>query len=221
MTVKDLINYSIPPLKLSDNLLKAQDWMSEFHVHELPIVDGGKFLGFFNESLLFDDLAGAQQIGDFKIISEGLHLNQDEHFYALLKIAIENESNIVAVLDENNNYIGAVTTQDVIEAFSKMSSIKSPGTIIIMNIPFQDYSMNEISRLVEAEGGRVLSSFIDILETEGNLVKLTLKIDLENGSSIISAFERFGYQIISIFGKGDEDQLEKERLDTLLHYLQI
>jgi len=45
MRAKDLINYTIPPLKLSDRVDRAYQWMSEFHIHELPVVDEKKFIG--------------------------------------------------------------------------------------------------------------------------------------------------------------------------------
>ena len=41
MTAKDLINYTIPPLKLSDSVKKAQKLMEKFHVNEFPVVDKG------------------------------------------------------------------------------------------------------------------------------------------------------------------------------------
>lgn len=221
MRAKDLINYTIPPLKPTDSIEKAQSWMSEFHVHELPIVQNGVFLGFFNENLLFDHFTGAQKIEDYQFMSTGLFVEQNEHYYELLKKAYEAGSNLVAVLDENEKYLGAVTIQDVVEAFSKMSSINSPGTIIVLSMPQTDYSMTELSRIIESEGGKILSSFIENNEQHPGKIRVTIKLNLENGSAIISALERFGYTISSIFGKGDEELIEKERLDTLLRYLKV
>lgn len=221
MRAKDLINYTIPPLKPSDSIDKARSWMSEFHVHELPIVEKDNFLGFFNENLLFDHFTGAENIQDYQFMSTGLFVDQNEHYYELLKKAYEAGSNLVAVLDENQKYIGTVTIQDVVEAFSKMSSINSPGTIIVLSMAEIDYSMTELSRIIESEGGKILSSFIENNEQQPGKIRVTIKLNLENGSTIISALERFGYTISSIFGKGDEELIEKERLDTLLRYLKV
>ena len=84
-----------------------------------------------------------------------------------------------------------------------------------------DYSMTELSRIIESEGGKILSSFIENNEQQPGKIRVTIKLNLENGSAIISALERFGYTISSIFGKGDEELIEKERLDTLLRYLKV
>ena len=54
MTARDLINYTVPPLKLSDTVEKAQKWMSEFHTNEFPVVDKGVYFGIFSEDLIFN-----------------------------------------------------------------------------------------------------------------------------------------------------------------------
>ncbi|UXP33701.1 CBS domain-containing protein [Reichenbachiella agarivorans] len=220
MIARDLINYTIPPLKPSDKVSKAKRWMNEFHIHELPVVQNGEFVGIFNENLLFDQVQGAHRIEEFHLLSAHLHVDQNEHYYEVLKRAYEASSNIVAVLNEEKKYIGCVTIQDVVEAFSKMSAINSPGTIIVASMSMSDYSMAEISRIVESEGGKILSSFIENANQAG-MIRLTLKLNLENGSNIISSLQRFGYKITSIYGKGEESTFEKERLDTLMRYLKV
>ena len=39
MLVSDLITDEIPPLKLSDTVEMALDWMEQFKVSHLPVVD--------------------------------------------------------------------------------------------------------------------------------------------------------------------------------------
>lgn len=221
MRAKELINYTIPPLKLSDKVEKAKNWMNEFHVHELPVVENGSFLGIFTESLLFDQIENVNLIEDFHFVSTKLSINQDEHYFEILKNAYEANSNMVAVVDEENQYLGVVIIQDVIEAFSKMVSITSTGSIIILSMPMIDYSMAEISRIVESEGAKILSSFIEKDAIDPERIKLTLKLNMENSTLITSTLQRFGYNISTIFGKGEEEDFEKERLETLMRYLQV
>ena len=221
MRAKDLINYTIPPLKVTDKIEKALEWMRELHVHELPVVEDGKFLGLFNENLFIDVKADAEVVGDFQLISSHLFVNQDEHYYEVLKKAYDASSNLVAVVKEDNTYIGSVTIQDVVEAFSKMSSIHSPGTIIVLGMPASEYSMTEIGRIVESENGKILSSFVEQIEEDQDRIRVTIKINLDTANPIVSAFERYGYTVASIFGKENDNDLDKERLDTLMRYLKI
>lgn len=220
MRAKDLINYTIPPLKLSDSIVKARDWMGEFHLHELPVVKNDQFIGIFNENLIFDQMQNVNQIEDVQLLSAHLFVDQNEHYYEVLKKAYESSSSIVAVLNEDKKYLGCITVQDVVEAFSKMSAINSPGSIIVASMSMMDYSMAEISRIIESEGGKILSSFTEHAGDDEN-IRLTIKINLENSSAIVSSLQRFGYQIVAVFGKGEEDQFEQERLDILMRYLKV
>lgn len=221
MTAKDLINYMIPPLKPSEPVEKAIEWMRELHLNELPVVENGQFFGIFTESLLYDSDPEKPLISDFELLGSSLYLKGNEHYYELLKNAYDQGLNLVAVVDENEKYLGVVSILDVVSAFSKMSAINSPGSIITLSLPMIDYSMAEISRIIEAESGKILSSFVEANPEDNSKIRLTVKLNIENATNIISALERFGYLVVSKYGVSSDSDIEQERLDTLMKYLQI
>jgi hypothetical protein len=53
------------------------------------------------------------------------------------------------------------------------------------------------------------------------MIKLTLKINKTDLSSIIATLERFDYKIIAKFEDSKMDSSDKERLDILFKYLDI
>lgn len=221
MTAKDLINYTIPPLKLSDSIEKAQQWMREFHTREFPVVDEGNYYGIFSETMIFDQKNISPTISGYELKGLGVYVSPEEHYYDILKRSYAENLNLIAVVNGSNQYVGVISIQDVVEAFSKMSSIRSPGTIIVIPMKQIDYSLTEIARIVESEYGKILSSFIENHPDDPSMIRLTIKLNVENAKNIISALERFGFMISSIFGREDEDEVEKERLDTLMKYLKI
>jgi acetoin utilization protein AcuB len=54
MLAGELISDIIPPLKTSDSGLKALNWMDEFKVSHLPIVNHQAFLGLISDSDILD-----------------------------------------------------------------------------------------------------------------------------------------------------------------------
>ena len=58
-----------------------------------------------------------------------------------------------------------------------------------------DYSLAELSRLVEENNARILSSSVRQDPADVGKIKVTLKINLEDISSIVATFERFEYKI--------------------------
>ena len=220
MTAKDLINYTVPPLKLSDTVEKAQQWMTEFHTSEFPVVVEGEYFGLFNEDLILDSKNQKSLVGEFELKGREITVASDEHYYEILNKAYSENLNLIAVV-ENNEFLGVITIQDVVEAFSKMSAIRSPGAIIVISIAQIDYSMAEISRIIESEYGKILSSFIENDPEDTSKILVTIKLNIETATTIISTLERFGFVISSVFGKETVDYAEQERLDTLLKYLKI
>ena len=45
MLVKDLITEEVPPLKFSDSIDKALNWMEEFKVNHLSVIKGDQLIG--------------------------------------------------------------------------------------------------------------------------------------------------------------------------------
>jgi acetoin utilization protein AcuB len=220
MTAKDLINYTIPPLKLSDSVKKAQKWMEKFHVNEFPVVDKGEYYGIFSEDLIFDQKNKGDLINEYDLKGRGVYVTANEHYYEILNKSYTENLDLIAVLDEHQ-FLGVICIQDVVEAFSKMSSISSPGAIIVIMIPQIDYSMAEISRIIESEYGKILSSFVENHPDDPSKLLVTVKLNVESAKNIISALERFGFTISSIYKRETDNEVEQVRLDTLFKYLQI
>ena len=54
MIAKDLISFNVPPLKTTDTGDKALQWMTDFYVRHLPVVEEGKFVGLIGEDDVLD-----------------------------------------------------------------------------------------------------------------------------------------------------------------------
>jgi hypothetical protein len=84
-----------------------------------------------------------------------------------------------------------------------------------------EYSLAEISRIIESENGKVLSSFISTDPLDNNKIKLTLKIDKPELRHIKATLERFGYRILDQYQEVEEASSEEDRIGNLLRFLDI
>ena len=84
-----------------------------------------------------------------------------------------------------------------------------------------DYSLTEISRLIETENAKILSSTVKEDELDPLKIKLTIKINKTELAHIVATLERFGYKIIARYQESDQDNNEQERLNQLLKFLDI
>lgn len=221
MTAEELINHMIPPLKKTDDAHKAIIWMEELRCNQLPVVDNGRFVGLLSEDLILEENEIEKKVGDFELVGEKCVVKKGSHFYEVLKNASEFHVQTIGVVDDEERYIGAITVQDTITAFAQSAAVQLPGGIIVLSVNQIDYSLSEISRLVEENNAKILSSSVKIDELDPNKLKVTIKINRLELNHIVATLERFGYKIIARFQETNIQEAERDRLDMLLKYLDI
>lgn len=221
MHAYEYINNLIPPLKLSDKTGMALAWMEEIRTDVLPIIDKGNFLGLIKEETIYEVNNPETLIADIEPANPNCWVYSDKHIYDVLRVSSEQNSNIVAVLDRESNYLGIVTMEDSISAFADSLSIKSQGSVVILSLAMTDYSLAEISRIIESENTKILSSFITTDPLDDSKIKLTLKLDQTELRHIKATLERFGYKIIDHYQEESGVSSEEDRIGNLLRFLDI
>ena len=221
MIAEELINQMIPPLKLYDTVEKALRWMDEFRVNELPVVSNRRYMGLATEQHLIELTDRSQALRDLELEHQDVHVMQRQHFYDVMEAAIKNKIQVVPVLDEEQEYMGIITINDTIAAFGQMSALQGQGSILVLSMPERDYSLSQISRLIEEENVKILSAYVSPDEMDPYKIKLTLKLNTTDPSRIIATLERFEYRITAQFNDGNDNDVGRDRLDMLLKYLDI
>ncbi len=221
MIANEMINHMIPPLKPSDAAKKAVLWMEELRLNQLPVVEDGAFQGLISEDIILEDNDIDKLVSGFELIGKDCVVGQNAHFYNILKMASDNEVDLVGVIDDKNEYAGIITVQDIMTSFAQTAAVQVPGGIIILSIDQVDYSLSEISRLVEENEAKILSSSVKSDSLDHSRLKLTLKINKQDLTHIAATLERFGYKIISRFQETIIQESDKEKIDMLFKYLNI
>jgi acetoin utilization protein AcuB len=209
---EDLINHMIPPLKATDDAHKAIVWMEEFRCNYLPVVDDQRLLGFISEEIIFESNEIDKNVGHFKL---------DTHFYDILKVAADHKLQMVAVVNDDNTYNGVITVQDTLTSFAQTAAVQMPGGILVLSMNHFDYSLAEISRLIEENHAKILSSIVKEDPLNPQKIRLTLKINQKDLSRVVATLERFGYNVIGRYQETKPVAEEKDRLDMLMRYLDI
>ncbi len=221
MIAEELINDMVPALTMKDDAEKAILWMGELRTNYLPVIEQSQFRGFITEEIIFENNDLSKSISAIKLISDNCYLNKNQHFYNVIKLFKEFNIDMVAILDDDTTYMGVVTIDDIMNAFSQTSAIQSPGGIIIISLKQIDYSLAQIARLIEENNAKILSSYINNDPLENDKVMLTLKVNTTEISRIIRTLERFEYTIIAEFKETPNKIDEKDRLDLLMKYINI
>lgn len=221
MIAADIINHMIPPLKLKDTGKRALVWMEELRVQLLPVTDKGSFLGFLTEDVILESNDDSLSIVDYDLEGRSCYVRENNHIYDVIRVASENDLSTVAVLNDADVFVGVIGMEDTVKAIANNSALQEIGAVIVLQIPSIDFSLAEISRIVEGENARILSTSAAKDDKDHSLLTLTLKLNQTEVSHIIATLERFGYRIIGRFQEEGINTNEQDRYNMLMKYLNI
>ena len=221
MLAATLINPMIPILKLTDTVGTALDWMDEFRIGQLVVADAGIYKGIVSEDILFDIADSTQPMSRIIIQHEDVFATEDHHPYELLRLVNEFALDVIPVVHEGKAITGSILVRDLVERFVSELGVQEKGAVLVLKIAERDYSLSEISRLIESNGTKVLSSYYSSSESlrPADQSLLTLKLKRTNITPVIATLERFGYDIEEAHANDPIESVDQERLDMLLRYL--
>lgn len=217
-TLSDYINQDLKPLDIQETVANAQDFFLDVAFSHFPVIEEGVFIGNVSGEDI-DTFDFSKKLSDYKYSFEGFFTRKDSVLLDVLDDFAKNETNVIPVLDEHNNYLGYYELEDLIKVFNETPFLKELGGIVIIEKPISGYSFSQISQIVEGNNGKILGAYISDSDTEK--VQITLKIAEGSLNEIIQTFRRYQYEIISEHSEDDYLKTLKERSDYLDKYLNI
>jgi len=219
LVAQNLISNNFSPLKTSDTGEEALTMMHVYHLKHLPIVNNTQLLGTISEdNIMQHNLEEA--IGSYALSLSHAYVKDTDHVFEIMSKLSENKLSIIPVIDDQENYLGLITLDDLIQFYANSFSFKEPGSIVVLEIEKNQYSLSEISNIVESESAVILSSFLTQDENT-NLVSVTIKVNVQEISAILKALERYDYRIKASFTESEYFDDLRERYDSLMSYLNV
>ena len=198
MQAEKLISDVVPSVKSSEKGQKALNWMDVFRVSHIPVVDDSKYLGLVSDKLIYDLNLLEEPIKKELDKLDTSHAHKDQHIFEVAVVMYKLKLSVLPVLDADHYYLGAITLYDLARRFANLFSLQEVGGVIVLEMNVTDYSLVQISKIVEDNGAKVLSSFLDRKPGTNNL-DVILKLDKEELSPIIQAFMRYDYNVKSVY----------------------
>jgi predicted transcriptional regulator len=219
MLARELISDVVTALKTSDSGTKALSWMEVFRIKHLPIVNHREFLGLISDADIYDLNDPDEPVGAHELSLQKPYVNEEQHIYEVIELLARMELTLVPVLDHEKQYLGVITQEELTRKFAHLSAMQQPGGIIELEMNQHDYSLSEISQIVESNNGRILSLYVASSDDNARL-RVTLKINLTDLTSILETLNRYNYMVVSShMNNEDLDEFYQGRFDTLLKYL--
>ena len=197
MLVKDFITKEIPVLKSFDTAEYALALMEDFKLKHLPLLSDNAYQCLVSEKDLLALPDPSATIGEPVLFAPAI--SENGHLHEALAMITRYGLSLLPVVSVDGTYLGAITRDRLVDALSELCNAEAAGSVIVLEMMPQDYSLTDIARLL-----------------------ITLNIDLEDASPVIRSFERFNYTVLYHFmEKGMVDDMLQQRMNELLHYMNM
>jgi acetoin utilization protein AcuB len=220
MLTIDLINNNIPRLQLKDTVSKALQLISDFRVTHLPVVQDEKFLGLISEDDLLDQEESKlpMELMQEFFIQAAVHDN--EHFLNAVTCSNQVDSTVVPVINEENELLGVITTNDLLKTLGNFAGTNEIGGIIVLEMERSQFAISEISRIVESNDATILHLNTTV-HAETGMLTVTLHINKKEIAAVVATFERYDYDVIYYFGNENFENEIHSNYRHLMNYLDI
>ncbi|NOX86685.1 MAG: CBS domain-containing protein [Chlorobi bacterium] len=220
MIAKQLVTDEITPLKTSNTGSDALNWMDEYKVSHLPIVNNEVFLGLISEHDIYDVNNADEPLGSHKLSLSHPYVNENDYVYDILRVMDENKLTLIPVLDEKKNYMGCITLESLLHFMATSFSVNNPGGVIVLELSQTDYSLTEIANIIESNDAKILSLFITD-HPDSTRLEVIIKVNKMELGPILSTFDRYGYFVKASMGEDEDLDDLRENYDSLMNYLNI
>jgi CBS domain-containing protein len=220
---ENLITESIPTVTLDEIGSKVLTLMEIFRVSHLPVVVGKEYFGVVSDKDIYDAENFDEKIE--KYISPNLlqpHVHANQHIFEVMSVALGCGVSIVPVLEEDHSYMGSITRTDLAFKLSELFSSNEPGGIIVLELTELNYSLSQISQIIEGNDARILSLYIHKPSLFSKELDVTIKVNVVELSGIIQTFTRYDYLIKATYM--DQSQIKgffDDRYDQFMRYINV
>lgn len=221
MLAKEILSHRIPIADIHDPIAhvpEADTWHPEGYV---AINRNGLFWGLLHNSAL--RTSGDKTVSLVQLQNQVIRLSvkPEEHILNVLQVMDASQQSCIAVIDEENQFVGEIIQANLIHALAKYLSVDNAHYgKIILSIPQVHYNLSEIVRIVQSNDATIYQLNTRIEETTGLLIA-TITISRKDISSIVATFQRYEYDILNYFGDELFDNTLKENYDLLMKYIHL
>ncbi len=220
MLTRELSSQTLPFLRLQDKVHQALELMNENRVTHLPVVDGDKYIGVISEEDLLQAENDHSTLDKLEQSFFNVSVKEEEHFLKAIQVAAENGLSVVPVVSEENELVGSVAYSDLLKFSSEFMSLSEPGGLIVVEMESNQYSFNEISKLVETNDAQI-TQLNTSNDADTGLMQVTIRINKPEVSDIVASFQRHEYNVKYFFGEELYTNELRSNYDNLMNYLKI
>ncbi|MBI3665280.1 MAG: CBS domain-containing protein [Acidobacteria bacterium] len=197
MLVQNWMSTPVITVEAGQPVAEAVRLLGENGIKRLPVMDAGRLVGILSEKDLraltlplkpLDDqmLREAQSVTAGEVMTpQPVTIGPDQPVEAAAVKLHDNHFGCLPVANEAGTLVGIITEDDVFEAMIAMTGARFPGVRISLEIEDKPGSIKEVTDVVRAEGGKIISIVTSYQGVRAGYRELILKISGDQAHHIV------------------------------------
>ena len=194
-------------ITLTTSIEEVQLLFEAHSLSALPVCEGNSFIGVLRKEAV-DEEDKEATVADYQYALEHFFVPLTATWDTVIEAFASYHTDMLPVINENQQFIGYYYLGDFIQQLTKTPFIQEAGYVLILQKDTLNYSLAEVSSIVEENGGKLLGLYLSN-RTENNVL-ITLKITTNRLSEILQHLRRYGYGILT---EKEDDHYRKELKD--------
>jgi len=195
--------------------------MESFRVSHISLVREKEYLGLISDKDIYDLNLNKCCMSEIPFTLLRPYILANQHIFEAVQKILEFNLTVLPVLELNLEYCGSILINELSTKFLGLVAVLDPGAIIIIELNQNDYSLSQISQIIESNGAKILSLYTKNRENS-MMMDVTIKINMTDISSIIQTFVRYDYNIKAVYMDDSKlTDMYNERYELFMNYLNI
>jgi acetoin utilization protein AcuB len=219
MKVANHILNDFKPLGTEEKVAEVLQGMEELKCSHLPVIADGQYLGLISEDDLHDIENEEDRLEDHLKVIKPYRVAADTHIYEAIRIIGEGNLTCLPVLDDQQQYIGYLSPQELMWDLGRHVSYAERGGVVVLQVPTRDYQISQISQIVESEDALIVG--LQVHADGPDFIRVAVKINQNDLTRIVKSFERYEYKVVELYHESLFDDTASDRYEGLMNYLNI
>lgn len=220
MYIGEIISNFYAEVSPQDTVAHVLHRINEFHFHQLPIVAEGDYIGLIREDDLLAEEDETKAIADMRRTSPFMYVYDYQHIFDGLQMMAAHDHDILPVVDKDHKYLGIISQKEILKALNHSLTNNEPGAVIVLEMDSRDYTLSQVSHIIESENTRILSIASRQLP-DSDRIEMTIKVNKNNIAAIVASLWRFDYVVKATFNDGSDKNDIQDRYNLLMNYLDL
>lgn len=186
-------------------------------MHHLPVIHDGQYEGLISE----DDLMDADENEKIEALRYQLQpfaVMADDHYYTAARLLVERRLSLVPVTSSEKEYLGCIDSEKLLQQTARQLGVLEGGAVVVLQMDPQQYSIGELSKLVETNNAQITQLNTAIDELSGHLA-VTIRLNKQEVSDVVATFQRYDYQVVFFSGEEHYENELRRNYNHLMNFL--